>query len=65
MSWGQAIGLTWKQAALFAVVFVVLGMALDAGFDRDITFERRATTILLATGVYWVLSAWMLKRRQG
>ncbi|MCC5989791.1 MAG: hypothetical protein JJT95_19150 [Pararhodobacter sp.] len=65
MSWGQAIGATWKQAALFAVVFLLIGMVLDVAFERSVGLEQRATTILLATGVYWVLTAWLLKRRQG
>lgn len=65
MSWGQAIGATWKQAALFAVVFLLIGMVLDAAFERSVGLDQRATTIALATGVYWVLSAWLLKRRQG
>lgn len=65
MSFAEAISMTWKRAAFFAAVFLVIGFALDAMTGRSIEWSARAVTIVIATGIYWLASAWLLMRRQG
>lgn len=65
MSFAEALSQTWRRAAFFAMVFVVIGFALDAMTGRDIEWSARAVTIVIATGIYWVVSAGLLMRRQG
>jgi len=65
MSMSRALGRTWRQAALFAVVFLVIGFGLDAVFGRSVEWTTRAVTIGFASGIYWLASAWFLTRRQG
>ncbi len=65
MSFAEAIGQTWKRAAFFAAVFLVIGFALDAMTGREIELSARVVTIVIATGIYWLASAWLLIRRQG
>ncbi len=63
MSWGEAFAGTRNQALIFAVAFVVLGFVLDAMFGRALDIGQRAVSVVVATGVYWGLMAW-LRRRQ-
>lgn len=65
MSFAEAIGQTWQRAAFFAAVFLVIGFVLDAMTGRSIEWSARAVTIVIATGIYWLASAWLLMRRQG
>jgi len=64
MSMTEALSLTWRRAVLFALVFVVIGFGLDAMLGRDVELGTRATTIVLASGIYWVVTAWLLIRQQ-
>jgi len=65
MSFGEAISRTWTRAVFFALVFLVIGFALDAMTGRNVEWTARAVTIAIATGIYWVVSAGLLMRRQG
>lgn len=65
MSFGDAISQTWRRAAFFAAVFLVIGFALDAMTGRSIEWSARLVTIVIATGIYSVVSAALLMRRQG
>lgn len=65
MTFADALSVTWRRAALFAVVFVIIGFVLDAVTGRPVEWSARIMTITLATGIYWGGSAWLLTRRQG
>lgn len=65
MRFADALTRTWLRAAMFAIVFVLIGFILDAVTGRDVDWTTRGVTIIFATGVYWLLSAWMMTRRQG
>ncbi|KPQ06149.1 MAG: putative membrane protein [Rhodobacteraceae bacterium HLUCCA12] len=65
MSMKTALGQTWRQALLFGLVFVAIGFGLDAMLGRSVDLAMRATTIIIASGIYWLATAWMLTRRQG
>lgn len=65
MTFGHALGQTWRQALLFGVVFVFIALGLDAITGREVGWNTRGVTAGLATALYWLLSAWLLKRRQG
>ncbi len=65
MSFGRAMIQTWQRAVVFGIFFLLLAMGLDLLFDRTVTWAQRGTTVVLGALVYWVLSAFMLKRQQG
>jgi len=65
MRFADALTRTWLRAAMFAIVFVLIGFILDSVTGRDVDWTTRGVTIIFATGVYWLLSAWMMTRRQG
>lgn len=64
MSFADALTATWRRAAVFALVFVVVGYVMDAMTGRNPEWTARAMTIAIATVVYWIISAWMAMRRQ-
>ena len=65
MSWGQALGQTWQRAVVFGIFFLLLAMGLDLLFDRAVTWGQRGLTVVLGALIYWVLSAFLLRRQQG
>ncbi|MCC5969701.1 MAG: hypothetical protein JJU15_07110 [Pararhodobacter sp.] len=64
MSMTAALALTWRRAVFFALVFVVIAFGLDAMLGRSVELTTRAATILIASGVYWVVTAWLMTRQQ-
>lgn len=65
MSWSDALRGTQRQALIFAVAFVLLGLLLDMLGGRASDIGQRAVSVLVATGVYWVVLAWMRRRAAG
>ena len=65
MSWGAALGQTWQRAVVFAIFFLILAMGLDLLFERSVTWMQRGTTVVLGALIYWVISAFLVRRDQG
>ena len=63
MTFGQAMKETSRGAVLFAVFYFLATALFDLWLVGAIDWREQAVSAVIVTGVYWVISAWMRKRR--